>query len=740
VSGYTAGSWSCDGGSLVGSTITLAEGVTGVTCTINNDDIAPQLKLVKVLVNGPGGTATEDDWMLSARKLCAEGDPDPNCGFSDPGGSGTFHDVLANTAYTLFEEGPDNYTASAWSCEGGGTLNGNKITLAVDESAVCTITNRRYGSIRIQKYAGEGAGTFRFDSALLGPLVDDGNIDQYFFLTTPGTDTTVGVDFLYLTPNTYVVEEDALPGNFDFSNVVCVDETGTFLDSTNPQVSINLQWGQDVTCTYRNIERGNYIIEKVFVGGTAEANFDAEVIDEQIESFTLPDPSTNSLTNSTVGANLPPNIYTVTEGLIDGWTLASIVCDDADSTFDLATRQAHIDVDAGEEVTCVFTNVPIMAVTDSALCIFDVDDDDTNGRQWRRIFSQDPQNWPNHKFTATNPGQFYYNVSIGGSPGDPATIALEIPWPFVTQGARPIHVYPSLAIFENDKGETCFKPGGYCSGEELPRPGCLVDADCGIDETCIYDEVALPNEIVLTGCDGAVGCVDYESELIPIPGTIPGKAGYDSNGDPVTVSAEFDIEIPPTGFAYINQHMDDGLKGPHIDVDGDGFVDRYLKGFEDDDALEPTNTEFVLIPDLTDHTFCVSENSTEIGCDTVQNDNEFKRFRGFAGFVVDGGDTPIQDVYLKITGPDGEISVSPQLGVILDGSGFYTDQDGYYTLEWHHKGKAADYTVELRDYVGDAEYELGDGVWLDCVDACVVTVPLGGKYKVSEVNFRIVIP
>ena len=39
VAGYQAGTWSCDGGTLVGSTITLGIG-DQVTCTINNDDIA----------------------------------------------------------------------------------------------------------------------------------------------------------------------------------------------------------------------------------------------------------------------------------------------------------------------------------------------------------------------------------------------------------------------------------------------------------------------------------------------------------------------------------------------------------------------------------------------------------------------------------------------------------------------------------------------------------------------------
>src|SRR5262249_47412030 len=64
-SGYTGSAWSCDGGTQDGSKVTLALGAN-VTCTITNDDNAPHLKLVKVVVNDNGGTGTPADWTLSA--------------------------------------------------------------------------------------------------------------------------------------------------------------------------------------------------------------------------------------------------------------------------------------------------------------------------------------------------------------------------------------------------------------------------------------------------------------------------------------------------------------------------------------------------------------------------------------------------------------------------------------------------------------------------------------------------
>src|SRR6185295_5559377 len=64
--GYTAGSWSCDGGTQSGATISVPLG-SAVTCTINNNDNAPTLKLVKTVTNNDGGSAEPKDFTLSAQ-------------------------------------------------------------------------------------------------------------------------------------------------------------------------------------------------------------------------------------------------------------------------------------------------------------------------------------------------------------------------------------------------------------------------------------------------------------------------------------------------------------------------------------------------------------------------------------------------------------------------------------------------------------------------------------------------
>jgi hypothetical protein len=113
----------------------------------------------------------------------------------------------------------------------------------------------------------------------------------------------------------------------------------------------------------------------------------------------------------------------------------------------------------------------------------------------------------------------------------------------------------------------------------------------------------------------------------------------------------------------------------------------------------------------------------------VQNFNEFKKIWGFGGLVKEAGSTDtVEGAQIIIKDPDGNvISQEPQTGVVLIGDELRTDEDGFYTLSWKHKGKEATYTVELVPPAG----------W-DCVGDCVVDdVSLGKGVKFAELNFDI---
>ncbi|OGC80734.1 hypothetical protein A2943_02505 [Candidatus Adlerbacteria bacterium RIFCSPLOWO2_01_FULL_51_16] len=127
-SGYES-RWNCAGNSQPEGvdSVRIMDGEQ-VTCTAVNDDIAPTLKLVKI-VNG--GTAQPSDWQLTAAG---------NGSFTDTGGSDAFHNVKADVIYTLTESGPSNYTPGSWDCDFGHQI-GNTINLVLAEVVTCTITN-----------------------------------------------------------------------------------------------------------------------------------------------------------------------------------------------------------------------------------------------------------------------------------------------------------------------------------------------------------------------------------------------------------------------------------------------------------------------------------------------------------------------------------------------------------------------------------------------------------------------
>ena len=85
------------------------------------------------------------------------------------------------------------------------------------------------------------------------------------------------------------------------------------------------------------------------------------------------------------------------------------------------------------------------SATDSALCYYDRQPE-IPGQQFRLIFTPDMQMWPTYKLPASNPGQFYYNVFYVGTPGSTVNLNINIPYPFVTNGANPIQVHDGFSI------------------------------------------------------------------------------------------------------------------------------------------------------------------------------------------------------------------------------------------------------------------------------------------------------
>jgi len=249
-------------------------------------------------------------------------------------------------------------------------------------------------------------------------------------------------------------------------------------------------------------------------------------------------------------------------------------------------------------------------VTSSSLCTFSIDA--VYEDQFRLILTPD-QSASVFKLNASNPGQFYYNILYLGS-GD-TCLTITLPYPFVTQGAMPVHVYENVTMEYYDR-QTCFVPGNEIANS--------------------------PTQVTLD---------DYDSGS--------------------TTAVEVCIPYVPGGLAYINMHLDYGLKG----------TTGYSKNYQDD-AVEAGDSSNILIPQLQPYYF---GDSTGNG-DEVYSENVFKRIAGIGGLVLADNGDPAPNIAVEIYDPHG----MPITTVL-------TDQDGWYVLQYKHTGKASLYTVTLPD-------------------------------------------
>jgi len=341
---------------------------------------------------------------------------------------------------------------------------------------------------------------------------------------------------------------------------------------------------------------------------------------------------TGTVTYTNINTDLT---YGVSEDLKVDWALQSVNCVDQNGN---PLPNLAFKVPAGGSVQCTFENVHASsAVTDSSLCYFDRDPD-LDGSQFRLLLTPNPSSPSSYKVTATNPGQFFYNVFYNSDEPGTVSLYINVPFPYVTQGARPIHVYSSVQ-FVPVNGGFCLKPG-----------------------TEIYSS----------------------SQTITF-------SSYDTKdfGNFATVEVTFPN---PGTFSYLNIHLDYGLKRSGGWTKGTGISCPDSHG---NDAIGPAPWNLLQILNMCDkgyYAFSFSDSDTAppwIDTQTIQNENAFKHDPGFAGQVTyEANGNGVPNVMVEVYNPKGAL-----IGTV------YTDDDGFYSFYWKHTGKAATYTVELPVYV-----------------------------------------
>jgi hypothetical protein len=236
------------------ASVTIGLGETK-TCTFVNDDISPTITLEKVILNGPSGTATQDDFQALLNDGSVPWD--------------TSQDVLANQGHKIGEAGltddvNENYefVGITGHAKCPTELNGNTDNLDLDEHITCTITNRRKAKITIIKEAvPDDHQNFEFgitDQVSFGEAFELDDNENMLPDNFDG-DRPKSKEYIIST-GTILVFEYLPNGLWELSDISCQSTVGgssTFAYSLNYLdlvgiVEANLAIGDEVECTFRN--------------------------------------------------------------------------------------------------------------------------------------------------------------------------------------------------------------------------------------------------------------------------------------------------------------------------------------------------------------------------------------------------------------------------------------------------------------------------------------------------------
>lgn len=245
---YTYGTWSCDGGTLVDSVLTLGP-ADAVTCTITNVDIAPILTVTKNPTNDSGFTALPDDFKLTVGGApVLSGDPNP---------------YSANTPLAINETLVAGYrfVSITGDPKCPATLGGT-ITMSPGDIITCTITNNDIGVI-ISPLSGlvtseNGLPTASFDVVL--DAAPTAEVSIAFNSSDPSEGTIDKPSLTFTTLNWDTPQTVTITGVDDF----VADGDQLYHILTGPITSLDLEYAAldlpDVSVTNSDNDTSGYTI------------------------------------------------------------------------------------------------------------------------------------------------------------------------------------------------------------------------------------------------------------------------------------------------------------------------------------------------------------------------------------------------------------------------------------------------------------------------------------------------
>lgn len=364
VAGYSEGSWSCTAGTLNSTDFDTGELVLtagqSAVCTISNDDIAPQLTLVKNVINDNGGNVAAGTFPVFIGTTAAT--------------TGIAQTVLANTPIDISEPAFAGYAQGTWDCAdaggtsyltGGPAITGSQVTLNPGDEVTCQITNNDIGP----------------QVTLVKTLINDngGDLDVADFNLAIGANSADSGVAQTVTANADFVISESLNAGYTSTTWACTDASGLAAAVTgngDGTADLNLPPGANVTCAITNddIAPTLTLVKNVNNdnGGTAvAADFNLSISDPGAASPAI------SGDTYTVTANSP---ITIAEDDLIAYQEGEWVCTDANSQTDPADLPTNgsalgtvLSIKQGSAVSCEITNNDLGI----DLSIVKVVDDDT---------------------------------------------------------------------------------------------------------------------------------------------------------------------------------------------------------------------------------------------------------------------------------------------------------------------------------------------------------------------------
>lgn len=338
LAGYTSGTWGgdCSGAAGSGTTVNLVAGQSYV-CTITNDDIAPELTVIKTVVNDHGGLAVASDFTMTVNGTDVVSSPFP--GAAGPTGTTVTLDAGQYSVQESMGSFAGQY-ASSFSADCSGTIG-------IGETATCTVTNDDIAPqlTVIKVVTNDDNGTAVASEFTINITGTDVSPNDFAAELTPGTLVT-------LDAGSYSVGETLNQWDGKYEDTFSADCSGTFLP------------GDTATCTVTNddIAPTLLLVKNVIndgIGDLVASDFDLTLVGTD-GTHNNPGVVYNDPDGNGIAAVIQATVeYTVSESPVpQNYVLEGIVC--TAGAGDLGTTFTP---DLGEDITCTFTNNDINDAT-----------------------------------------------------------------------------------------------------------------------------------------------------------------------------------------------------------------------------------------------------------------------------------------------------------------------------------------------------------------------------------------